>query len=169
MPAAGAAPPVLQARMFAYSDAARYRLGTNYQMLPTNHAKAPVYCPFQRDGLMNFGTNYADDPNYVGSTLKPTTFKKPSVAPTFTNHEEWAGRVTSFVSDVGPDDFEQAAALWGVLGRNPGEQDRFVGNLSSHVAGVKSDKIRDMVYGRWPRHPDRENTVANEGRHVCQG
>jgi catalase len=60
--------------MFAYPDAARYRLGTNYQMLPTNAANAPIYCPFQRDGFMNFSENYGDDPNYVGSFLKPTVF-----------------------------------------------------------------------------------------------
>lgn len=137
--------------MFAYSDAARYRLGTNYQMLPTNKAKAPVYCPFQRDGFMSFGDNYGDDPNYVGSMLKPTYFKVSGngnrVAPTFTNHEEWAGRVTNFTSKLGPEDFEQATALWRVLGKEPGHQDRFVDNLSSHVAGVKNDKLRGRVYG----------------------
>ncbi|KAF4120844.1 catalase, partial [Geosmithia morbida] len=148
---AASADPVLQARMFAYGDAARYRLGTNYQMLPTNHAKSPVYCPFQRDGLMNFGTNYGDEPSYVGSMLKPTSFKVDSagnrVASTFTDHEEWAGYITSYVSEVGPEDFQQATALWHVLAKNPGEQDRFVDNLSSHVAGVKDDRLRGMVYG----------------------
>lgn len=39
-------PRVLQARLFAYPDAARYHLGVNYQQLPTNAAKAQVYCPF---------------------------------------------------------------------------------------------------------------------------
>lgn len=49
--------PMLQARMFAYPDAARYRLGINYQFLPTNVAKSHVYCPTERDGLMNFTKN----------------------------------------------------------------------------------------------------------------
>ncbi|GAD98054.1 catalase, putative, partial [Paecilomyces variotii No. 5] len=62
---APSADPMLQARMFAYPDAARYRLGVNYQHLPTNHARVPIYCPFQRDGFMNFTDNYGDDPNYV--------------------------------------------------------------------------------------------------------
>ncbi len=39
------AEPMLQARMFAYPDAQRYRLGVNYQFLPTNAATSPVYCP----------------------------------------------------------------------------------------------------------------------------
>lgn len=49
--------PILQARMFAYPDAARYRLGINYQFLPTNAAKSEVYCPIERDGFMNFTKN----------------------------------------------------------------------------------------------------------------
>ena len=68
--------PMLQARMFAYPDASRYRLGVNYQFLPTNAAAASVYCPTERDGFMNFTTNYAGDPNYVGSKLKPMRFAK---------------------------------------------------------------------------------------------
>ena len=68
--------PMLQARMFAYPDASRYRLGVNYQFLPTNAAAANVYCPTERDGFMNFTTNYAGDPNYVGSKLKPMRFAK---------------------------------------------------------------------------------------------
>lgn len=45
---------MLQARMFAYPDASRYRVGVNYQMLPTNAPVSHVYCPIERDGFMNF-------------------------------------------------------------------------------------------------------------------
>ena len=51
--------PMLQARMFAYPDASRYRLGVNYQFLPTNAAKSEVNCPIERDGFMNFTSNYS--------------------------------------------------------------------------------------------------------------
>ena len=68
--------PMLQARMFAYPDASRYRLGVNYQFLPTNAAKKEVYCPIERDGFMSFGKNYGGDPNYVGTKLKPVRFMK---------------------------------------------------------------------------------------------
>lgn len=138
--------------MFAYADAARYRLGVNYQQLPTNHAKVPIYSPFQRDGFMNFTTNYSDDPNYVGSTLKPTTYKtagngRRGGLSTLTEHEKWTGEVSSFTSEIGPEDYEQAADLWEVLGREPGHQDRFVGNVADHLSKGKSSKLRVMVYG----------------------
>lgn len=137
--------------MFSYPDAARYRLGTNYQQLPTNHPKCPVYSPFQRDGFMNFSANYGDEPNYVGSMLHPTIFKaagadKP-VLTTITEHEKWVGEVSSFTSTIGPEDFEQATGLWEVLGREPGHQDRFISNVSGNIAGVTNDKLRAMVYG----------------------
>lgn len=137
--------------MFSYPDAARYRLGTNYQQLPTNHAKCPVYSPYQRDGFMNFTSNYGDDPNYVGSMLRPTTFKtsgsgKPVVS-SLTEHEKWVGEVSSYTSTVGPEDFEQATALWKVLGKTAGQQENFISNLSGNVAGVKNDELRGMVFG----------------------
>ena len=143
--------------MFAYPDAARYRLGTNYQMLPTNAAKKPVYCPFQRDGFMNFTDNYGEDPNYVGSSLKPTYFASSSqakgtskscpVQSTITEHEKWVGEVCSYTSSMEDADFEQAAGLWKVLGKDPGHQDRYVENVSGAVQGVTNKELRQKVYG----------------------
>ena len=60
---------VLQARMFAYADAARYRLGVNYTQLPPNRAICPVFAPFERDGYGTITRNYGGEPNYVRSTL----------------------------------------------------------------------------------------------------
>ncbi|KAK9233866.1 catalase-domain-containing protein, partial [Lipomyces kononenkoae] len=153
---APSADPMLQARMFAYPDAARYRLGVNYQQLPTNAAHSPVYCPFQRDGFMNFSTNYGDHPNYVGSTLQPTTFAaatngKGRVASTITEHEKWVGEASSFVTTVTDEDFEQAANLWEVLGREPGHQERFIGNVADHLRGVTDARLRYMVYELFSR------------------
>jgi catalase len=144
---------VLQARLFAYPDAARYRLGVNYQQLPTNAAKAPVYCPFQRDGLMRFDDNYGGDPNYVGSSLQPTKFYpevkrvQPKALSLLTEHEKWVGEVSSYESHVTDEDFVQPAALWEVIGREPGHQDRLIGNLAAHLKGVTSAKLRSEVYG----------------------
>lgn len=143
---------VLQARLFAYSDASRYRLGVNYQQLPTNAAKSQVYCPFERDGTMRVN-NYGADPNYVGSSLMPTPFyqnEKGCSAQSLsllTEHEKWVGEICTFQSHITDDDFIQPAALWEVLGRQPGEQDRFIQNLAGHVKGVKYPELRRQVYG----------------------
>lgn len=141
---------VLQARMFAYPDAARYRLGTNYQMLPTNHAKSPVHCPYQRDGFMNFTSNYNDEPNYVGSQLRPMNFKRGSAGgdslSTLTEHEKWIGQVLNYTSSVTALDFEQATSLWQVIGREHGHQERFISNVAAHLSAVTDSRLRSAVY-----------------------
>jgi catalase len=55
--------------MFAYADAARYRLGVNYTQLPPNRAICPVFAPFERDGYGTITRNYGGEPNYVRRTL----------------------------------------------------------------------------------------------------
>ncbi|KAH6986563.1 catalase P1 [Ilyonectria sp. MPI-CAGE-AT-0026] len=62
--------PMLQARMFAYPNAQRYRLGVNYSQLPPNRPIPPVYAPYELDGIA-VTTNYGSDPNYIRSTLSP--------------------------------------------------------------------------------------------------
>lgn len=57
VPGVGLSPDrVLQGRVFAYADAARYRVGTNYQLLPVNAPRCPVH-NYQRDGAMRFDSN----------------------------------------------------------------------------------------------------------------
>ena len=52
VPGIGASPDkMLQARLFAYQDAHRYRVGANVNQLPVNAAKCPVH-HYQRDGAM---------------------------------------------------------------------------------------------------------------------
>ncbi|KAK4068932.1 hypothetical protein Trihar35433_5511 [Trichoderma harzianum] len=91
--------------------------------------------------------NYGADPNYVNSSLKPTTFKAAGkINSTITEHEKWVGEVSSFTSEITPVDFEQATALWHVLGTQEGHQDRFINNLAGHLSGAKSAQIRSRVY-----------------------
>ncbi|KAL3454197.1 catalase-like domain-containing protein [Aspergillus insuetus] len=138
-------------------NAARYRLGVNYQQLPTNAAKTLTYCPFQRDGQMRFDDNYGGDPNYVGSSLKPTKFYQdmkctnPSTLALHTEHEKWAGEVSAYTSEIKDEDFVQPAALWEVIGREPGHQNRVIANLVTSVKGVKYPELRKAVYNLFSR------------------
>ncbi|KAI9727069.1 MAG: hypothetical protein M1834_008537 [Cirrosporium novae-zelandiae] len=133
---APSADPLLQARMFAYPDAARYRLGVNYQQLPCNAAVSPVYCPYQRDGLMTLKSNYGGDPNYVRSTRRPVTFKGNIGAKGQSQHDRWVGEVCIFTSEVTDADFEQPRMFWEVLGKQNGQQDNFIYNISCHLKGA---------------------------------
>ncbi|KAF3913436.1 Catalase [Orbilia brochopaga] len=132
------ADPMLQARMFAYNDAARYRLGVNYQQLPCNKAVSRVYCPYQRDGFMTFTDNYGGDPNYVGSDLKPIRFAGNAGTNVYItdDHEKWVGQVVGFTSKVVEDDFVQARAFWEVLGKQDGQREHLTYNVASHLSGA---------------------------------
>jgi catalase len=44
---------MLQARIFSYADAHRYRLGTHYEALPVNASKCPVH-HYHKDGPTRF-------------------------------------------------------------------------------------------------------------------
>lgn len=55
VPGLGASPDkMLQARLFAYGDAHRYRVGANHNQIPVNAAKCPVH-HYQQDGAMATG------------------------------------------------------------------------------------------------------------------
>ncbi|KAK6531116.1 hypothetical protein TWF281_007941 [Arthrobotrys megalospora] len=152
---APSADPMLQARMFAYNDAARYRLGVNYQQLPCNRAVSRVYCPFQRDGLMTFTDNYGGDPNYVGSDLKPIKYTGRVGAHGYQvgGHEEWIGSVVGFTSEVVDDDFAQARMFWDMLGKQGGQQEHLVYNVSCHLKGAipqVQEKALEMFSNVYP-------------------
>ncbi len=63
---------MLQARLFAYADAHRYRLGANFERLPINCPHAAKANNYQRDGAMRFDDNGGRSPNY-----EPNTFGGP--------------------------------------------------------------------------------------------
>lgn len=173
--------PMLQARMFAYPDAARYRLGINYQFLPTNVAKSEVCCPTERDGFLNFTKNYGGDPNYVGSRIKPLKFHNhhkdsknsntdddenqtsfpvrtkstdDEISPVNTLDHAYMTLPSAFASTVSSADFDQPKALWKVMSKQAGAQSRFIDNLSAHLADVEEKWIREGAYGLLPQRND---------------
>ncbi|PZX18485.1 catalase [Palleronia aestuarii] len=54
---------MLQARVFSYADAHRYRLGTHYEMLPANAPRAAAVNHYHKDGSMRFFSNDFGNPN----------------------------------------------------------------------------------------------------------
>jgi catalase len=53
---------MLQARIFSYADAHRYRLGTHYEALPVNRPRCPVH-HYHKDGFMNFFGHMSGNPD----------------------------------------------------------------------------------------------------------
>jgi catalase len=75
---------VLQARIFAYADAHRYRIGTHYETIPVNAPKCPVH-HYHKDGAMqssNVSTGHPDayyEPNSFEASAKqdPSAVEPP--------------------------------------------------------------------------------------------
>eukprot|EP00301_Raphidiophrys_heterophryoidea_P020422 c5117_g1_i1.p1 GENE.c5117_g1_i1~~c5117_g1_i1.p1 ORF type:complete len:557 (-),score=134.50 c5117_g1_i1:67-1701(-) len=135
---------MLQTRVFAYSDTQRYRLGTNYQMLPINRPK----CPFRDahvDGAMNFLDPAEDhlsstEINYFPSTINTQV----SEANPFPHDPEVlnANKTKTLISKT--DDYQQPGDRYRSFDAD--RQDRF----AKRVASALSDNRMDAtVLNKW--------------------
>jgi len=74
---------LLQARLFSYGDAQRYRLGVNHHQIPVNKPKVEAHS-YHRDGQMridgNYGSTLGYEPNSCGEWEEQPKFKEPPLA-----------------------------------------------------------------------------------------
>ena len=132
------ADPVLQSRLFSYPDTHRHRIGVNYQQLPVNASRTPYRAAnFQRDGGMAF-YNQGSRPNYL-SSIEPISFKNRTIDLDKT-HGHFTGNAVTFLSEIRPEDFNAPRALWEKVWDEPARQ-RFIGNISGHMANCTKDEI----------------------------
>lgn len=161
--------PMLQARMFAYPDAQRYRLGVNYQQAVRVNRPNCVFNPLLRDGAAAGTDNYGSDPSYV--TLQaPMRFCEPMM--TTPEHQAWAARVTSEpflqLSEV---DFKFARTFWTHLDDSiyNGWQDRMVRALGRDIAGTKKKTREDVFEVLGKIHKELSERVQQEVEKVHNG
>lgn len=82
---------MLQARLFSYGDAQRYRLGVNFNHIPVNAPKCP-YHSYHRDGAMRTDGNLGRTPTYYPNS-----------------HDEWTDQPAL---NEPPLEIDGAAAHW---------------------------------------------------------
>ncbi len=128
---------VLQARIFSYADAHRYRLGTHYEALPVNAPKCPMH-HYHKDGSMNFigqKTGHIDayyEPNSYADTAK----QDPGVAePPL----KISGNADRYDHRDGSDDYTQPRALHNLMSQD--ERQRLYSNTASSMQGVPKEII----------------------------
>ncbi|PCD21357.1 hypothetical protein AU210_016323 [Fusarium oxysporum f. sp. radicis-cucumerinum] len=153
------ADPVLQARMFSYPDAHRYRVGPNYFQLPCNKPINNVYAPYVRDGPGTINGNYGGDPDYVGSKIRPVSVSKRVQVPT---HEDWSGHVTAFATEITDKDFEQPRALWKIICNEPKGKDQFLHNILPTIQDIP-DKMKNQVIEYFGRVDSDLKACLKEG------
>jgi catalase len=131
---------VLQSRIFSYADAHRYRIGANYQALPVNAPRCPVF-NYQRDGAMRFDANGGTGPNY-----EPNSFGGPKECPAFAEPAlPLEGDADRFNHRAGNDDYTQPGDLFRLM--TPEQQGRLCSNIARHMASVPRDiQLRQICH-----------------------
>lgn len=134
---------MLQARVFSYADAHRYRLGTHYEALPVNRPKSAVN-HYHKDGTMRFFDNFHANPDayYEPNTVDWAAVEDPSVKEPSLRVDGDADR---YNHREGNDDYTQAGNLFRLF--DDAQRQRLFGNIARHMAGVPGEIIqRQLVH-----------------------
>ena len=131
---------VLQARIFAYADAHRYRIGTHYEALPVNAPKCPVR-HYHKDGAMRFFANDTGNPDVY---YEPNGFGGPSQAPEFAEPPlRISGDADRYDHREGNDNYTQAGNLFRLFDEE--HKSRLFGNIAEAMQGVPEDIVRRQL------------------------
>lgn len=145
---------MLQARIFSYADAHRYRLGTHYEALPVNAPRCPVH-HYHKDGAMRFTPNMPRPDAYY----EPNSFSGPQQDPTVAEPPlRLSGDADRHDHRAGNDDFSQPRALWSLF--DDGQRQRLYGNIAAAMAGVPEEIVRRQLALFAQVHPDYAAGVA---------
>ncbi|WP_300298414.1 catalase [Ferrovibrio sp.] len=122
---------MLQARIFSYADAHRYRLGTHYEALPVNQPKCPVH-HYHKDGAMRFFRNDTGNPD---AYYEPNSMHGPRQDPSVAEPPlRIDGNADRYNHRDGNDDYGQAGALFRLM--DAAQQARLMDNIAAAMTGV---------------------------------
>jgi catalase len=142
---------MLQARIFAYADAHRYRVGTWYEKLPVNAPKSPVRT-YDMDGTMNFFAPKGPDAYY-----EPNSFNGPVQDPAFSEPPlRISGDAARYNHRDGNDDYTQPGILFRMM--SPGQKEALCRNISEAMDGIP-----DFIIERQLSHFAKADPAYAEG------
>ncbi|WP_044558993.1 catalase [Azospirillum sp. B4] len=122
---------MLQARLFSYGDAQRYRLGVNFNHIPVNAPKCPFHNSYHRDGAMrtdgNKGATLHYYPNSYGEWPDHPDFAEPPLA--------LEGAAAHWDHRVDEDHWEQPGILFRQM--SPAQQKALFENTARSLSGAE--------------------------------
>lgn len=169
VPGVGLSPDkMLQARVFAYADQQRYRIGPNYQQLPVNQPQnVDEVNTYQHEGSMQYHFNAPEDPVYSPNRYEKGTgvlddaavndrsqLETTTAAELYINPESYGSDLVRapYVRHAEDDDFVQARDLYENV-YDDAAKERLVTNITNAMAGV-SEETEERVYEYWTNvHP----------------
>jgi len=131
---------MLQARVFSYADAHRYRLGTHYEALPVNRPRCQVH-HYHKDGAMRFFQNDSGnpdayyEPNSMGGPVQDPSVAEPPL--------RISGEASRYDHRAGNDDFTQAGDLFRLF--SPEQKERLFRNIAEAMAGVPDEIVQRQL------------------------
>jgi catalase len=135
---------MLVGRTFSYSDAQRYRVGTNYLQLPVNSAKNATVATNQRDGQMTYQVDGAGENPHVNYEPSITGGLREGTYPTHDDQgPEITGRLTRKRIPL-TNDYQQAGERFLLM--EPWEQDDLVANLVDLIGQAARPVQERMVW-----------------------
>ncbi|MDD9924230.1 MAG: catalase [Rhodospirillaceae bacterium] len=147
---------MLQARIFAYADAHRYRLGTHYEALPVNAPKCPMH-HYHKDGSMRFFDNDMGNPDVY---YEPNSFDGPS------QNADYREPPLAVTGDIdrhdhrdGNDDYSQPRALFELF--DAAQRQRLFANIAAAMDGVPEAIVNRQLALFEAIHPDYAAGVAD--------
>ncbi|WFU45694.1 catalase (plasmid) [Bradyrhizobium sp. CB82] len=148
---------VLQARIFSYADAHRYRVGVNAEQLLVNKPRCPVHT-YHADGAMRFAGNPNPDayyePNSFGGPTQDPSVKEPPL--------KLAGDAGRYNHRDGNDDYRQAGDLFRLMSTD--ERERLFDNVKAAMEGVPREIVKRQAAHFYRADPDYGIGVA-----TCMG
>lgn len=169
VPGVGLSPDkMLQARVFAYADQQRYRIGANYKQLPVNQPQnVDEVNTYEHEGSMQFLFNAPEDPVYSPNRHDKGTgvlddaavndrsqLETTTAAELYINPESHGSDLVRapYVRHAEDDDFVQARDLYENV-YDDAAKERLVTNITNAMAGV-SEETEQRVYEYWTNvHP----------------
>jgi catalase len=129
---------MLQARVFSYADAHRYRVGTHYEMLPVNQPLSEV-STYHLDGSMRFdapgGPDYFYEPNSFSGPAEDSRFAEPPL--------KISGDADRYNHREGNDDYTQPGNLFRLM--NDGQKQQLFNNIAEAMGGVPREIIEKQL------------------------
>lgn len=134
---------MLQARVFSYADAHRYRVGTHYEQLEVNRPIVPVHT-YNRDGAMNIGIHKVEtkryyEPNSYGGPVEDKSYLEPDL--------QLDGVAQRFDYDDN-DYYSQPRALFNLMSDD--QKLQLFNNIADSMDGI-SDMVKNRALGHFEK------------------
>ena len=131
---------VLQARLQAYPDAHRYRVGVNHTQIDVNKPRCPMHA-YHRDGQTRFDGNGGGSPAYQPNSFDGAADNADYAEPPL----RIDGNADRYNHRDGNDDYTQAGDLYRLM--DDDAKTRLINNIANAMQGVpKEIQVKQLVH-----------------------